>query len=202
MPKFDWQHDQTIRDFVRYRWAEGKSARQIAKEWNGSTEMTRNDVIGAVHRYGLGESRPSPIRNAKAPTAWTTEQVAVLVAHPNGNLDWLAGKTAHSLGAVKTKIHALRVSGVITTPRTGFVPAVATHRPPPPPKPVIVAPPPVAVVKAPSRTGLLCQWLNGFGSPDWDQCTANATHGRSESSWCDRHRARVFVRRGIKTEAA
>lgn len=201
MPKFDWQHDQTIRDFVRDRWAEGKSARQIAEQWHGATEMTRNDVIGAVHRYGLGESRPSPIRNAKAPTAWTSEQIALLVAHPNGNHDSLASQTAHSPGAVKTKIHALRVSGVITTPRPAFAATVAVHRQPPL-KPVIVAPPPVAIVKALPRTGLLCQWLNGSGSPDWHQCTDNATHGRTESSWCDRHRARVFVRRGLEAKAA
>ena len=39
---------------LKTMWSEGKSASQIAKELGG---VTRNAVIGKVHRLGLGDQR-------------------------------------------------------------------------------------------------------------------------------------------------
>lgn len=56
---------------LKTMWAEGKSASQIAKELGG---VTRNAVIGKVHRLGLsnrnsggGTSKPAPEKKTAAP---------------------------------------------------------------------------------------------------------------------------------------
>lgn len=66
MPKgegkgFGWsaKHEETL----RFLWKEGHSASQIAKAIGG---VTRNGVIGKVHRLGLG-ARKTPSRPVKKP---------------------------------------------------------------------------------------------------------------------------------------
>ena len=55
---------------LKKMWAEGQSASQIAKELGG---VTRNAVIGKVHRLGLsnraGSSAPAPEKKAAKPAA-------------------------------------------------------------------------------------------------------------------------------------
>jgi len=175
--QFDWRNDQTLREFVRDQWAAGKSARVIAAEWthqHPARPMTKNNVVGAVHRHKLGEARPSPLHDRRAEPA------------------------DRSPSAAAPEMPALKAAGVLVAPppvyASPWVSALAA--------PVIVAPPKPVAAAPLSRVGLRCQWLNGSGSPNWDQCTTGATHGRAESSWCNHHRARVFGRRGYGTEAA
>ena len=64
-------------ELLRKLWAEGKSSSQIAKAIGGN--MTRNAVIGKVHRLGLSgrakPSRPAAIRTTK-PSAPRTRTAA------------------------------------------------------------------------------------------------------------------------------
>jgi len=57
-----WTEDRVER--LKKLWAEGRSASQIARELG---EVTRNAVIGKVHRLGISEraSVPRPVRAAK-----------------------------------------------------------------------------------------------------------------------------------------
>lgn len=64
-----WTDDRV--DVLKKMWGEGKSASQIAKELGG---VTRNAVIGKVHRLGLsnrsgGASPAKPAAKEKAPAA-------------------------------------------------------------------------------------------------------------------------------------
>ena len=61
-----WTEDRV--EILSTLWAEGLSASQIATKLGG---VTRNAVIGKVHRLGLS-GRVKPKRKAKAPTARTT----------------------------------------------------------------------------------------------------------------------------------
>ena len=54
-----WTDDRV--DTLKTMWGEGKSASQIAKELGG---VTRNAVIGKVHRLGLS-NRATPAKTAK-----------------------------------------------------------------------------------------------------------------------------------------
>lgn len=62
-------------EILKRMWAEGKSASQIAKELGG---VTRNAVIGKVHRLGLSSrtttSRNDTARSTKAEATSTTDQ--------------------------------------------------------------------------------------------------------------------------------
>jgi GcrA cell cycle regulator len=81
-------------------WLEGQSASQIAKQLGGG--VTRNAVIGKVHRLGLsGRAAPSqPARTAAtfrtarprpaAPAATAAAQPAAPAVTPEGILDELA----------------------------------------------------------------------------------------------------------------
>ena len=57
-------------ELLKKMWSEGQSASQIAKELGG---VTRNAVIGKVHRLGLsnraGSSAPAPEKKAAKPAA-------------------------------------------------------------------------------------------------------------------------------------
>ncbi|MEM8787165.1 MAG: GcrA family cell cycle regulator [Pseudomonadota bacterium] len=57
---------------LKAMWTEGKSASQIAKELGG---VTRNAVIGKVHRLGLS-NRTQPTRSAEEPAAEKTPEPA------------------------------------------------------------------------------------------------------------------------------
>ena len=54
-----WTDDRV--ELLKNMWGEGKSASQIAKELGG---VTRNAVIGKVHRLGLS-NRATPAKTAK-----------------------------------------------------------------------------------------------------------------------------------------
>ena len=56
----EWTEERISR--LKKLWTEGKSASQIAATFG---DITRNAVIGKVHRLGLS-SRPSPIRRQPA----------------------------------------------------------------------------------------------------------------------------------------
>jgi len=92
-------------------WADGLSASQIAKQLGG---VTRNAVIGKVHRLGLsGRAKPSsPARKAAArKTAATT-----------------AARPAAAATARKPKAKPVRTPSAPRTPRV-----IAKVAPPPPP---------------------------------------------------------------------
>ena len=58
-----WTDDRV--EILKKMWGEGQSASQIAKELGG---VTRNAVIGKVHRLGLSNrAGGSPATTAKAP---------------------------------------------------------------------------------------------------------------------------------------
>lgn len=59
--KMNWTEERVM--LLRKLWAEGLSASQIAKQLGG---VTRNAVIGKVHRLGLA-GRATPSRPAKRP---------------------------------------------------------------------------------------------------------------------------------------
>ena len=67
-----WTDDRV--DVLKKMWGEGKSASQIAKELGG---VTRNAVIGKVHRLGLSNratapkatTKPEPAKIKNAPTS-------------------------------------------------------------------------------------------------------------------------------------
>jgi len=53
-------------EFVKVKWGEGWSARQIAEAIDGGRVFTRNSVIGKVHRLNLpGRAKPPPSRSRK-----------------------------------------------------------------------------------------------------------------------------------------
>lgn len=52
----EWNEDRV--ELLKSLWSKGRTASQIAEELG---DITRNAVIGKVHRLGL-KSRPSPIR--------------------------------------------------------------------------------------------------------------------------------------------
>lgn len=95
-------------------WADGLSASQIAKQLGG---VTRNAVIGKVHRLGLsGRAKPSsPVRKAAAAKA-----AAAKAASGGG------GKVA----ATAEKVARPKVARAPSAPRT--IRAVAVAPPPPP----------------------------------------------------------------------
>ena len=70
---------------LKKMWTEGQSASQIAKELGG---VTRNAVIGKVHRLGLSNrnggaaAKPAPKAEAKAKTAKAKAEPAPKVATP------------------------------------------------------------------------------------------------------------------------
>ncbi len=81
-------------DVLKKMWGEGQSASQIAKELGG---VTRNAVIGKVHRLGLsnrtgggGTSKAAPRDKAKATpkakTATKAAEIPVPVKRPVGHL--------------------------------------------------------------------------------------------------------------------
>lgn len=59
----EWTEERISK--LKTLWTDGKSASQIAVAFG---DVTRNAVIGKVHRLGLS-SRPSPIRRQAAPPA-------------------------------------------------------------------------------------------------------------------------------------
>ncbi|MEE9387079.1 MAG: GcrA family cell cycle regulator [Paracoccaceae bacterium] len=87
-----WTDDRV--DVLKKMWGEGQSASQIAKELGG---VTRNAVIGKVHRLGLsnrtgggGTAKAAPREKAKvAPKTKTPTKAAVIpqpVKRPVGHL--------------------------------------------------------------------------------------------------------------------
>ena len=76
-----WTEDRV--EILTKLWAEGLSASQIAKQLGG---VTRNAVIGKVHRLGLSgrakPSRPSVKRTKKAATARTRTPAAPRTPKP------------------------------------------------------------------------------------------------------------------------
>jgi GcrA cell cycle regulator len=61
-PNFSWT-DECVA-VLRQLWKEGQSGTQIANQLGG--DVTRNAVIGKVHRLGLAARSPAPLRNPKA----------------------------------------------------------------------------------------------------------------------------------------
>jgi len=64
---------------LKRMWSEGQSASQIAKELGG---VTRNAVIGKVHRLGLSNRSEEPEPVAPAPVAPVPEPVAAAAPQP------------------------------------------------------------------------------------------------------------------------
>lgn len=79
--KHEWTSERM--DLLRRRWAEGHQASQIAKELGG---VTRNAVIGKVHRLGLagraGPSRPPPTRRQIRDRARAARQETASPVYP------------------------------------------------------------------------------------------------------------------------
>ena len=89
---------------LKKMWSEGQSASQIAKELGG---VTRNAVIGKVHRLGLSN------RAGAAPAAATsvkTHALLVTFASPQDQSDKHVGRmtcTIHRKGAVWESLYQL-----------------------------------------------------------------------------------------------
>lgn len=64
---------------LKRMWAEGQSASQIAKELGG---VTRNAVIGKVHRLGLSNRTEEPAESAPTPEAKPAPQPAAAAPAP------------------------------------------------------------------------------------------------------------------------
>lgn len=163
---------------LRELWANNRSASQIAAAIG---EVSRNAVLGKVHRLGL-PGRPSPIRRdgggrrrrGKEPPMTTLREYA----RP------LPALSAYS-------------------PRS--TPAISS--PPMPDEIAVTAPPvrqsaeavPLPVTPFPpggkqEGDGRPCQWILDRDVPKWPgrprYCGAPAIFGES---WCPEHRARVFI---------
>ena len=57
--QMEWSEERV--ELLKSLWSQGRTASQIAEELG---DVTRNAVIGKVHRLGL-KSRPSPIRRER-----------------------------------------------------------------------------------------------------------------------------------------
>src|SRR6056297_427422 len=76
-PRMSWSDERV--DLLKRLWGEGQSASQIAKELGG---VTRNAVIGKVHRLGLSNRNGSaPVANA-APAAAPEAEAPKAAAKP------------------------------------------------------------------------------------------------------------------------
>lgn len=99
-----WTDDRV--EVLKKMWGEGKSASQIAKELGG---VTRNAVIGKVHRLGLSNrsggaspakpaakekvaAKAKPTTKPKSPTAEPSTQPAVIKPHIRPKLVVTAGQ--------------------------------------------------------------------------------------------------------------
>jgi GcrA cell cycle regulator len=72
-----WTEDRVEK--LKSMWTEGNSASQIAKELGG---VTRNAVIGKVHRLGLSNRAGSIKTKRDAPTSRTTKKVRTKASSP------------------------------------------------------------------------------------------------------------------------
>lgn len=75
--KMAWTEDRVEK--LKSMWTEGNSASQIAKELGG---VTRNAVIGKVHRLGLSNRAGSIKTKRDAPTSRTTKKVRTKASSP------------------------------------------------------------------------------------------------------------------------
>lgn len=93
-------------DLLKTMWGEGKSASQIAKELGG---VTRNAVIGKVHRLGLSNrATPSKAAKEKAPSKEASQKPSTKAAKPapEPKKEAVAEKPAPSVPARKAIIPA------------------------------------------------------------------------------------------------
>ena len=141
-------------------WADGLSASQIAKQLGG---VTRNAVIGKVHRLGLsGRAKPSsPARKAAAK------------------------KRAASSGT-RSRTTAKRKAKPARTPSAPRTPRVIAHAPPPPPPPL------EAKLQADGKfatimtiTDHMCKWP--IGDPGADNFRFCGRHTDPEEPYCLAH---------------
>ena len=89
-------------DMLKKMWSDGQSASQIAKELGG---VTRNAVIGKVHRLGLSNRTPggAPIKpEPKAPSAAAPKPTAAAEAKPEAKPAKPAPKTEAARPAAVT----------------------------------------------------------------------------------------------------
>lgn len=160
-------------------WEEGLSASQIAARLGG---VTRNAVIGKVHRLGLS-GRPSPLR---AEAARTEAKAATAAAAPQAPRP-----------APQPTLTVVRPAPVQARPAAPIEAVAAV----PAPAPVVVAAPqavakPVAVVPSGNRVSLLnitdrmCKWPLGHpGEPDFHFCGDRSLTGQP---YCQTHASMAY----------
>ena len=102
-------------DVLKKLWVEGKSASFIAKKLGG---VTRNAVIGKVHRLGLSNRTSTSLDKSKAKEklpkkekqAPASQTLIVVVGAPVGDADGGDELVGETLGAaVGASVHALLV---------------------------------------------------------------------------------------------
>jgi len=170
-----WTDDRVER--LKKLWAEGRSASQIAKELG---EVTRNAVIGKVHRLGISEraSVPRPVRAAKRARPASRQR-----ARP---------RAANSVARRSAESRSL--------PRRALTSVVPTKK-------IVVLGDPVSLLEL---TEKLCKWPVGDpDSADFRFCGNPSEHGVSycvdhqdlayqpASSRRDRERERRIAKRSV-----
>jgi len=162
----DWTSDLT--EQLRALWAEGLSATEVGRRLG----MTKNAVLGKVHRLGL-KARPSPIRGPGGGAA--------AVAKARETSTRRRGDPP-PIGHAPSVMPAARDYPL----RASVEPAGAAAQAPPPVVPAIVTRPPAL------RGG--CRWpLWGNSRPTHEYC--DAPRAAWDCPYCPAHRARAHERR-------
>ena len=101
-------------DILKKMWGEGQSASQIAKELGG---VTRNAVIGKVHRLGLSNRTATAAKPAADAAATSTPQPSEPAPVPEPTLE------AEPAGASPDPVEAVAKPSNVTPLRKAIVPA-------------------------------------------------------------------------------
>lgn len=189
-----WTDDRV--DLLKAMWNEGKSASQIAKELGG---VTRNAVIGKVHRLGLSNRAGGPERAEEAvvaveppsPPPPAAEPAAAPAEKPAAPPEPVAETPAAAPAAAR---HAAKESPVISRPRIPGQPQ------PPQPAGAEISPEALAnlaeVAKKAKRLSLMqltertCKWPVGDpATEDFWFCGLPAAAGKP---YCEAHVSVAF----------
>lgn len=167
-----WTEDRV--EILTKLWAEGLSASQIAKQLGG---VTRNAVIGKVHRLGLSgrakPSRPSTARKAKPRTAASKPASKPRIIR--------AGSKSASRSASSTSRR-----GAISTPKREKTVAAISMPPPIEAKPL----PNGEFATILTIRDHMCKWPIGDpSSDDFRFCGRKSADG---SPYCEAHSAVAF----------
>ena len=161
-----WRFDEAT-DVLRDLWSRGLSASQIATALCRFGPVSRNSVIGKVHRMGLA-GRPSPIRwgaNNPRRKRGRKQPMTTLAAYLNSPpaVEALPPAVVSPRTAPPVRLSAATVSLPVSSPRSG-------ER---------------------EGGGRPCQWIAGEPSAD-DACKCGAPVIEG-TSYCEPHWRRAFI---------